>query len=958
MEPTIPSRAAGLLQTPSGRFFALFGLCLGLVLQPVEGQTTFTWDGGGGDNNWSTGANWVGDSAPSRNESTAVTFTGSSRLSPFNNQGDWSRLAGMTFAAGAGGFRIEGNNIGFVNSGGEQFINQNSSTTQEINTLFSFGSNQDSRINLNAGDLLISSPNLWIDMSSSTWRKLTVGASDSLNNTRRTLTISGNVNKGSSGNDPDIFIQNNKRLLVTGSLNYGSANDAALMVEHGVVQFSGSGGMTGGAVVLGANSGSAAASLLLDTAGSSFGRNVILNSGTSGRRTLAGLNTTGTTTFSGAISGGGEYDLAATTGGTAAFSGTRNFNAGMHVNRADGATTYGGTVVLSGSTTSTDYTALYSGTLQFNDFNQLGAGHVEFNASSGNSGTLRYTGGSTTTTKTIWIDNPGITRAAIDVQQAATTLTWNPGGNINQNITKVGAGTLILGENRLTGSATLGVENGKLTLTGANTFSGGTAVSGGTLEISGGSVVGGSASGLGTGSVAIGPGGAVRYWLSESGNHTIANAFNLSGGTLHTEDGANTFAGAITLGAASSSLISARYEDTITFSGGLTGSGNVNFTQSGGTGVWAAPTYVLSAAGSNSGNVRVSGSSSGGATKLRLGHVDALQSATLDLATGDAGVVEFAVAGANTYKLGGLSGSRNLALGGNSLDVGGNNGTTQFSGNISGTGGLTKTGTGELRLSANQGYTGNTAVTGGTLIVQSGATLASTTTTVGSGAHLKVDGGVGAVQVTGRLSGSGSVGAMTLNSGGTLAAGSAPGSMSSMSTTSSFSTMSGGGSQVGTLMATSATWNSGSTFEFEIINATGFIGVDWDLLDVSGALNLSGISASSKMNLTVLSSGLMNYDPNTQYSWVFAQAASLAGTESWASGLDVTDRFTITSSGFNGGVGPGQGFKVLTGTDGGGLRTLSLQAVPEPSSASLVILGLAAVLARRRRGRGQVGGCS
>lgn len=948
------SRDAGLLKTPSGRlgrFLFVIGLCLCHAASSVQAQTTFTWDGGGGDNNWGTAANWAGDVAPSGDTgNNRLVFAGTTRPSTSNNLGNWSlSVSQLEFASGAVAFTLEGNSFGFRPFGGTQQILQNSANTQTIAVDgFSFRSDSDSAINLNAGDLVINSADFWIDMTSSTWRKLTVGASDSLNNTRRTLTISGNVNKGSSGNDPDIFIQNNKRLLVTGSLNFGTGNDAAVMVDSGVLQFSGSGGMTGGAVVLGANSGSASAWLLLDTAGSSFGRNVILNSGTSGRRTLAGLNTTGTTTFSGAISGGGEYDLAAATGGTAVFSGTRNFNAGMHVNRADGATTYGGTVVLSGSTTSTDYTALYSGTLQFNDFNQLGAGHVEFNASSGNSGTLRYTGGSTTTTKTIWIDNPGITRAAIDVQQAATSLTWNPGGNINQNLTKVGAGTLILGENRLTGSATLGVENGKLTLTGANTFSGGTTVSGGTLEISGGSVVGGSASALGAGSVAVGPGGAVRYWLSESGTHTIANAFNLSGGTLHTEDGANTYAGAITLGAASSSLISARYEDTITFSGGLTGSGNVNFTQSGGTGVWAAPTYVLSAAGSNSGNVRVSGSSSGGATKLRLGHVNALQSATLDLATGDAGVVEFAVAGANTYKLGGLSGGRNLALGGNSLDVGGNNGTTQFSGNISGTGGLTKTGTGELRLSANQGYTGNTAVNGGTLIVQSGATLASATTTVGSGAHLKVDGGVGAVQVTGRLSGSGSVGAMTLNSGGTLAAGSAPGSLIAMST-SSISPMSGGGSQVGTLMATSATWNSGSTFEFEIINATGFIGVDWDLLDVSGALNLSGISAGSKMNLTVLSSGLMNYDPNTQYSWVFAQAASLTGAESWTTGLDVTDRFTITSSGFNGGVGPGQGFKVLTGTDGGGLRTLSLQSVPEPNSASLIIIGLATVAALRRK---------
>ncbi len=35
-----------------------------------------------------------------------------------------------------------------------------------------------------------------------------------------------------------------------------------------------------------------------------------------------------------------------------------------------------------------------------------------------------------------------------------------------------------------------------------------------------------------------------------------------------------------------------------------------------------------------------------------------------------------------------------------------------------------------------------------------------------------------------------------------------------------------------------------------------------------------------------------------------------------------------------------------------------IASVPEPSSASMVILGLAAVLARRRRGREQVGGCS
>jgi hypothetical protein len=77
----------------------------------------------------------------------------------------------------------------------------------------------------------------------------------------------------------------------------------------------------------------------------------------------------------------------------------------------------------------------------------------------------------------------------------------------------------------------------------------------------------------------------------------------------------------------------------------------------------------------------------------------------------------------------------------------------------------------------------------------------------------------------------------------------------------------------------------------------------------------------------------------------------LSGTASWISGLDVTDRFTIDSTGFNGNNQPGRGFKVVTGTDGG-VATLSLQAVPEPSSGALVGLALGAwsLLRARRSG--------
>ena len=347
--------------------------------------------------------------------------------------------------------------------------------------------------------------------------------------------------------------------------------------------------------------------------------------------------------------------------------------------------------------------------------------------------------------------------------------------------------------------------------------------------------------------------------------------------------------------------------------------------------------------GANGGTAKSGGAGGSGLVVVRYAGAQAGTGGTVTAGSGSAA--------GNTLHTFSSTGSSTLDFSGLNLDT---RLKTTLTGAIAGSGNLSYTGPGTLVTKAVNTYSGTTTVNGGTLIVDTGASIAnSSATTVGSGAHLKVNGAAGRVTVNGTLSGGGSVGALTLNSGGTLAVSSSPAPLMAMSAPSSISPMSSGAiPSVGTLTAASATWNSGSTFAFEIMNGTGFLGVDWDLLDVNGALDLTTINVSNRMNLTVLSGGLINYDPEVQYSWVFARAASLAGTgASWASGLDVTDRFMIDSTGFNGNNQPGRGFKVVTGTDGG-FATLSLQAVPEPSSGALVGLALGAwsLLRARRSG--------
>jgi hypothetical protein len=217
-----------------------------------------------------------------------------------------------------------------------------------------------------------------------------------------------------------------------------------------------------------------------------------------------------------------------------------------------------------------------------------------------------------------------------------------------------------------------------------------------------------------------------------------------------------------------------------------------------------------------------------------------------------------------------------------------------------------------------------------TINVRSGGSLLNSgTTTVWSRGNLIVDGTAGTVVLenNGLLGGSGAVGSVNLKSGSFLNPGNSP----------------------GLLTASSASWAAGSTYNWEIDQASGgTAGVNWDVFSVVNALDLSALSSSAKMNLVLNSlASVDDFNPNSANSWVFAQAGSFTGT-GLTNGANVTDLFNITAGTFAGDVLPTTGFKVEVGTDSvSNLRTLSLKTIPEPSTGSMLGLGFAGLVVTR-----------
>ena len=233
-----------------------------------------------------------------------------------------------------------------------------------------------------------------------------------------------------------------------------------------------------------------------------------------------------------------------------------------------------------------------------------------------------------------------------------------------------------------------------------------------------------------------------------------------------------------------------------------------------------------------------------------------------------------------------------------------------ISGKISGSGRkLTKTGGGILDLTNGlNDYSGGTTISEGLLRL----TNAAGTSTTGGGAVL--------VDVQGTLGGTGAIGG-AVDVKGTIAP----------------------GAGIGTLHTGGQDWFTGGGYQLEINAITGTPGVNWDLLNINGSLDLASAAGFGIELLTINNTGqpaaLAGFDNTIAQSWVIAQTQ---GITNFTPGLLSVDD-SLWANDLDGGS-----FDV--GVDGNNLmlQFSPVSNVPEPSGL-LLAAGMLLGLSRRCR---------
>ena len=389
-----------------------------------------------------------------------------------------------------------------------------------------------------------------------------------------------------------------------------------------------------------------------------------------------------------------------------------------------GSNTYGGLITITNATRinsdagtlSLTNTGTISGatfTLTFGGAGNVAVASIISNTTGGvtkdGAGTLfltasnRFTGNTTINAGTIAISNNGAFGSnSVIFASNGTRVVALTGLQVTNNFSLAGNGTMDVGGNILTNTGVISNTGiltkagaGTLILGRANTYRGGTTINEGTIAISNGASFGSNTVTFASNSTTV---AALASILVTNNFALTGNGTMDVGGNVMTNSGAISGAGSLTKAGAGTLILSASntYTGTTTISAG---------------------TLLLS----NAGTISTNGLdlSASGAT-LNISNIAAT---TVDVAS-------FTGATGSTVSLG----SKNMSFGGN-------NASTTFAGAITGSGNLTKNGTGTTTLSGANTYTGSATVAAGTLRLNNttGSALGSiTNVTVASDAVLLV----------------------------------------------------------------------------------------------------------------------------------------------------------------------------------------------------------------------------
>ena len=527
------------------------------------------------------------------------------------------------------------------------------------------------------------------------------------------------------------LVTNNATLISTGALDGGLVNAAGASANirgtlAGAVSNAGTLSLTGATTGIGAVTQASTGSF--NTGGFSTSLGSLAGSGTvrlanGAVLTIGGNN--GSTSFGGLITGNGALTKTGT--GTFTLTAVQDFTGLTTVGAGTlalgtGASLAGGVVnnatvtnagTIAGAVTNTG--ALVSiGTLSGALANAAGATAQilgQLNNAVSNAGTIMLTG---TTT--------GIGAVSQDATGVLALGGFNTsiGSLSGSGSVQLGAGVLTTGGNNnatsfagvLSGTGGLiKTGNGSFALSGANSYAGLTTVNQGVLSVRNNAALGTAAAGT---VVAAGAALELQGGVTVTGEALTISGTGVSGaGALRNVADSNIWAGTVTL--ASDSLITAdagrldiellagTSQALTTGGAGLIGLANAT---SAGTLIVTGGSTALFGTGNFAAGVTVNAGS-----LFLQGGTSIDDAAAVALGTGNLIVAVSETIGS----LAGAGGTVQIDAG-QTLSLGGNNGSTSFGGVIFNTGNLAKQGTGTFTVTGSLAHSGTTAITGGTLL--------------------------------------------------------------------------------------------------------------------------------------------------------------------------------------------------------------------------------------------------